>query len=159
MNAILDEFSNSLPDVHDVVRVTIRLLAALIAGAVVGWQREHSHAPAGLRTHMLVCMGVTLFVLGEVPMGNDALSRVIQGIATGIGFLGAGAIIKMKESLEIHGLTTAAGIWMTSAIGVEIGLGRLVTAAIAVAFAWFVLAVVAKVEPRPQHSDQRGSPG
>jgi len=159
MNAILDELSKSLPDVHEVVTVVIRLLAALIAGAIVGWQREHSHAPAGLRTHMLVCTGVTLFVLAEVPMGNDAMSRVIQGIATGIGFLGAGAIIKMKDSLEVYGLTTAAGIWMTSAIGVTIGLGRLVTAAIAVACAWFVLAVVVKLEPRPQHSDRRGLPG
>jgi putative Mg2+ transporter-C (MgtC) family protein len=65
----------------------------------------------------------------------------------------------MKGSLEIHGLTTAAGIWMTSAIGVAIGLGRLFTAAVAVAFAWFVLAVVVKIEPRPQRSDQRGAPG
>ncbi len=159
MNAILEELSKSLPDAHEAVTVTIRLLAALIAGAVVGWQREHSHAPAGLRTHMLVCMGVTLFVLAEIGMGADALSRVIQGVATGIGFLGAGAIIKMKDSLEIHGLTTAAGVWMTSAIGVAIGLGHLVTAAIAVVFAWFVLAIVVKVEPRAQRSDERGSPG
>jgi putative Mg2+ transporter-C (MgtC) family protein len=141
--------------VHEAVRVTIRLLAALIAGSIVGLQREHSHAPAGLRTHILVSMGVTLFVVvsADVGMGNDAMSRVIQGIATGVGFLGAGAILKMKGSLEIHGLTTAAGIWMTAAIGVAIGLGRLGTAAIGVAFAWFVLAILIKVEPRAQHPD------
>ena len=158
MNAILDELSRSLPDAHEAVRVTIRLLASLIAGAVVGLQREHSHAPAGLRTHMLVSMGVTLFVFAEVDMGNDAMSRVIQGVATGVGFLGAGAIIKMKGSLEIHGLTTAAGIWMTAGIGVAIGLGRLVTAAIAVVFAWFVLAIVVKVEARPHGSGEREAP-
>ena len=114
MNALLEELSRSLPDANEAAQVTIRLLAALIAGAVVGLQREHSHAPAGLRTHMLVSMGVTLFVfIGiDVGMSHDAQSRVIQGVATGVGFLGAGAILKMKDSLEIHGLTTAAGVWM-----------------------------------------------
>lgn len=152
MNAFLEELSRSLPDAHEAAQVTIRLLAALIAGAVVGLQREHSHAPAGLRTHMLVSMGVTMFVfIGvDVGMSNDAQSRVIQGIATGVGFLGAGAILKMKGSLEIHGLTTAAGIWMTAAIGVAIGLGRLGVAAIGVLFAWFVLAIVVKAEPHPR---------
>jgi len=157
MNAILEELSKSLPDAHEVVRVTIRLLSALIAGAIIGFQREHSGAPAGLRTHMLVCMGVALFVIvgADVGMDQNALSRLIQGIAAGIGFLGAGAILKMKDSLEIHGLTTAAGVWMTAAIGVAIGLGRLGTAAIALAFAWFVLAIVIKAEPRIRHPDER----
>ena len=152
MDAILEELSRSLPDAHEAAQVTIRLLAALIAGAVVGLQREHSHAPAGLRTHMLVSMGVTLFVfIGlDVGMAHDAQSRMIQGIATGVGFLGAGAIIKMKGSLEIHGLTTAAGVWMTAAIGVAIGFGRLGVAAIGVVFAWFVLAIVVKTERHPR---------
>jgi len=152
MDAILEELSRSLPDAHEAAQVTIRLLAALIAGAVVGLQREHSHAPAGLRTHMLVSMGVTLFVfIGlDVGMAHDAQSRMIQGIATGVGFLGAGAIIKMKDSLEIHGLTTAAGVWMTAAIGVAIGFGRLGVAAIGVVFAWFVLAIVFKTERHPR---------
>jgi len=156
MNAILEELSKSLPDTHEAARVTIRLLAALIAGTVIGLQREHSGAPAGLRTHMLVCMGVALFVIAGADVGMDpsALSRVIQGIAAGIGFLGAGAIIKMQGSLEIHGLTTAAGIWMTAAIGAAIGLGRLGAAAIALAFAWFVLAIVIKAEPRARHPDE-----
>jgi len=157
VNAILEELSKSLPDTHEVVRVTIRLLSALIAGAIIGFQREHSGAPAGLRTHMLVCMGVALFVIvaADVGMDQNALSRLIQGIAAGIGFLGAGAILKMKDSLEIHGLTTAAGVWMTAAIGVAIGLGRLGTAAVALAFAWFVLAIVIKAEPRIRHPDER----
>jgi putative Mg2+ transporter-C (MgtC) family protein len=152
MDAILEELSRSLPDAHEAAQVTIRLLAALIAGAVVGLQREHSHAPAGLRTHMLVSMGVTLFVfIGlDVGMAHDAQSRMIQGIATGVGFLGAGAIIKIKDSLEIHGLTTAAGVWMTAAIGVAIGFGRLGVAAIGVVFAWFVLAIVVKTERHPR---------
>lgn len=152
MDAFLEELSRSLPDAHEAAQVTIRLLAALIAGTIVGLQREHSHAPAGLRTHMLVSMGVTMFVFigADVGMAHDAQSRVIQGIATGVGFLGAGAIIKMKDSLEIHGLTTAAGVWMTAAIGVAIGFGRLGVAAIGVAFAWFVLAIVVKTERHPR---------
>jgi putative Mg2+ transporter-C (MgtC) family protein len=160
MNAILEELSKSLPDAHEAVQVTVRLVAALIAGAVVGLQREHSHAPAGLRTHMLVSMGVTLFVfMGvDVGMGQDAQSRVLQGIATGVGFLGAGAILKMKDSLEVHGLTTAAGIWMTAAIGVAIGFGRLGVAAIGVAFAWFVLAIVVKTEARPHRAAEYPDP-
>ena len=150
MNPILEELSQSLPDAHETARVTVRLLAALVAGAVIGLQREHSGAPAGLRTHMLVCLGVALFVIvgTDVGMEHDAISRVIQGIATGVGFLGAGAILKMKDSHEIHGLTTAAGVWMTAAIGVAIGLGRLGSAALGLAFAWFVLAVVIKAEAR-----------
>jgi len=152
MNALLEELSRSLPDAHEAAQVTVRLLASLIAGAIVGLQREHSHAPAGLRTHMLVSMGVTMlvFIGADVGMSQDSQSRVIQGIATGVGFLGAGAILKMKDSLEIHGLTTAAGVWMTAAIGVAIGRGRLGVAAIAVAFAWFVLAVVVKTEAHPR---------
>jgi len=148
MNALVEELTRSLPDAHEAARVIVRLLAALVAGAVIGGQREHSHTPAGLRTHMLVCMGVTLFVLAVDGLGQEALSRVIQGIATGVGFLGAGAIMKEKDTHEIHGLTTAAGIWMTSAIGVAIGLGRLGTAAIGIIFAWFVLAIAIKFEAR-----------
>jgi putative Mg2+ transporter-C (MgtC) family protein len=150
MNAILEDLATSLPDAHETARVAVRLLAALLAGAVIGLQREHSGAPAGLRTHMLVCMGVALFVIvgTDVGMEHDALSRVIQGIATGVGFLGAGAIMKEKDAHVIHGLTTAAGIWMTAAVGVAIGLGRLGTAALGTIFAWFVLAVVIKAEAR-----------
>ena len=152
MDAFVEELARSLPDAHEAAQVTIRLLAALIAGAVVGLQREQSHAPAGLRTHMLVSLGVTMFVFigADVGMAHDAQSRIIQGIATGVGFLGAGAILKMKDSLEIHGLTTAAGVWMTAGIGVAIGLGRLGVAAIGVVFAWFVLAIVVKAEPHPR---------
>jgi putative Mg2+ transporter-C (MgtC) family protein len=153
MNALLEELSKSLPDAHEAARVIVRLFAALIAGAVIGGQREHLHRPAGLRTHMPVCMGVALFVVGTEDLGADALSRVIQGIATGIGFLGAGAIMKEKEEHQIHGLTTAAGIWMTSAIGAAIGLGRLGTALVGTIFAWFVLAIVIKFESRPRTSD------
>jgi putative Mg2+ transporter-C (MgtC) family protein len=128
----------------------MRLLAALVAGGIIGFQREAAGKAAGLRTHMLVCMGTTLFVLAaaEAGMEHDAMSRVVQGLATGIGFLGAGAILKLESSREIKGLTTAAGIWMTAALGVAIGLGHLGTAAIATAFAWTVLAVLIALDKR-----------
>lgn len=157
MSMILDELAGSFPDAREAVRVVIRLVAALLAGTVIGLQRESSGKAAGLRTHMLVCLGTALFVIAgaEIGMQQDALSRVVQGLATGIGFLGAGAIIKMESTREIRGLTTAAGIWMTAAIGVAIGLGHLGTAALGVLFAWLVLAVVIKLESRIDGSDNR----
>jgi putative Mg2+ transporter-C (MgtC) family protein len=157
MDLILDELRQSFPDAREAIRVIIRLIAALLAGAVIGMQRERSGKAAGLRTHMLVCLGTALFVIAgaEMDMQQDAMSRVVQGLATGIGFLGAGAIIKMEATHEIRGLTTAAGIWMTAAVGVAIGLGHLGTAALGTLFAWFVLAIVIKLEPRIDGSDNR----
>jgi putative Mg2+ transporter-C (MgtC) family protein len=150
MGLLLDELSASLPDARETVRVVVRLIAALIAGVIIGWQRERSGKAAGLRTHLLVCTGTTLFVLAAIDAGMqlDALSRVIQGLATGIGFLGAGAILKVESSHQIKGLTTAAGIWMTAALGVTIGLGHLGTAAIGTVFAWIVLAILIKLDKR-----------
>src|SRR5262245_6474569 len=120
MDVILNELRNSFPDGAEAARVTIRLATALLVGALIGWQRERSGKAAGLRTHMLVCMGTALFVVACAGTGmqQDALSRVVQGLATGIGFLGAGAILKIESSQRIKGLTTAAGIWLTAALGV-----------------------------------------
>jgi putative Mg2+ transporter-C (MgtC) family protein len=150
MGLILDELSASLPDSQETVRVIVRLVAALIAGGVIGLQREASGKAAGLRTHMLVCAGTALFVVAVLNIGmeQDAVSRVIQGLATGIGFLGAGAILKVEASHQIKGLTTAAGIWMTAALGVTIGVGRLGTAAIGTVLAWIVLAILIKLDRR-----------
>jgi putative Mg2+ transporter-C (MgtC) family protein len=117
-------------------------------GAVLGLQREFARAAAGLRTHMLVALAATIFVLvpPRAGMSPEDLSRVIQGVATGIGFLGAGAILKLTSEREIHGLTTAASLWMTTAVGVAVGLGRLGVAAVSVALAWVILSVLARVE-------------
>ena len=155
MNILVDEIAASLPNAQETVRALVRLIAALLAGGIIGLQREVSGKAAGLRTHMLVCVGTTLFVLSAVGSGmqHDAMSRVIQGLATGIGFLGAGAILKVEASHQIKGLTTAAGIWMTAALGVVIGVGQLGTAAIGTALAWFVLAVLIKVDKRIETSD------
>jgi len=150
MDLILDELAASIPDARQAVRVIIRLLAALVAGAIIGYQRERAGKAAGLRTHMLVSMGTAMFVLAaaENGMQQDAISRVVQGLATGIGFLGAGAILKLESERRIRGLTTAAGIWMTAALGVAIGLGALGTAAVGVLFAWVVLAILIRLEKR-----------
>ena len=159
VSLILDELSASLPTAPEAVRFVIRLLAALLAGGIIGWQREATHKAAGLRTHMLVCAGTALFVLAAVDtsMQLDALSRVVQGLVTGIGFLGAGAILKLESSREIKGLTTAAGIWMTAALGVTIGLGHLGLAAIATALTWLVLSSLLKVDKRIDgRSDRTG---
>ena len=125
MSLLLDELSVDLPTASEAVRFVIRLLAALLAGGIIGWQREASHKSAGLRTHMLVCAGTALFVLAATgaSMQLDAMSRVLQGLATGIGFLGAGAIV--REHGRIGGLTTAATIWLSAALGMGIGAGEL----------------------------------
>jgi len=155
MDLILSDLGFAVPDTRTAIRVVARLVAALLAGAVIGLQREHKHKPAGLRTHMLVCFGTALFVVAalEAGMASDAMSRVIQGLVTGIGFLGAGAIIKLEGTAEIRGLTTAAGIWLTAAIGVTIGLGQLGIGVLAMLFTWVVLALVVKLESPNTGSD------
>jgi putative Mg2+ transporter-C (MgtC) family protein len=155
MNLILQELTSSLPDAAETVRVVIRLLAALIVGGIIGYQRERTGKAAGLRTHILVAMGTALFVLASAGSGmqDDAVSRIVQGLATGIGFLGAGAILKLEAERRIRGLTTAAGIWMTAALGVAIGLGELGTAVIGAIFAWIVLAVLIRLEKSSGPSD------
>ena len=148
IDAILEEISLGLPDAREFWRVTLRLALAMVLGGVVGFQREWAGKPAGVRTHMLVALGAAVFVIGpmEFSMLSGDLSRVIQGLVTGIGFIGAGAILKREEKGEIEGLTTAAGIWMTAAMGLAVGLGRFGLALISVFFAWFVLAVIKRTE-------------
>ncbi len=111
-------------------------------------QRERIGKPAGVRTHILVSLGTCVFVLAcsGYGMNSDGLSRVIQGIVTGIGFIGAGSILKLSEQRDIKGLTTSAGIWMTAAIGVAVGLGALGLALLASLLTLFVLVFAGKLE-------------
>jgi putative Mg2+ transporter-C (MgtC) family protein len=115
------------PNLADLLNVVFRLGLAALVGALPGFQREQLGMPAGLRTHMLVSVGSALFVLASTEAGAsmDATTRVIQGLATGIGFVGAGAILKSKEENEIRGLTTAASVWLTAALGTAVGVGRI----------------------------------
>ena len=148
MEAFVREFTAGLPDADQVAHIVVRLVVAAVLGAVIGFQRERAGKPAGLRTHMLVALGAALFVIAPLEYGMSAsdLSRVVQGLATGIGFLGAGAILKLVDDREITGLTTAAGIWLTAAIGVAVGLGRWGSAALGVALTWLILAVLGRLE-------------
>jgi putative Mg2+ transporter-C (MgtC) family protein len=150
MDWILQELTEGLPDAKQLVSLTIRLLIAMGCGAIIGVQREHRGKPAGLRTHMLVSLGAALLIIAPVEFGMnaDGVSRVIQGLVTGIGFLGAGAIIKLREQREVEGLTTAAGIWVTAAIGLAVGLGRLGLALVSTIFTWITLSLVGKMEQR-----------
>lgn len=150
MNAFIDELTGGMPDAPQLARVLTRLVIAALLGAIIGVQRERAGKAAGLRTHMLVAMGGALFVVSgsESGMTPEDLSRVIQGLATGIGFIGAGAILKRPEERYIGGLTTAAGIWMTAAVGVAAGLGQWGSAAASVALTWIVLAGLLRFEHR-----------
>ena len=152
MELLWQELTAGLPGAEESWRIFIRLVAAMGLGAVVGFQRERAGKPAGLRTHMLVAMGTALFVMvcSSANMDLDGLSRVIQGIATGIGFIGTGAILKQSDKLEVHGLTTAAGIWMTAAVGVGVGLGRIGIAIVGVILTWAVLSLLGYVEIRAE---------
>jgi putative Mg2+ transporter-C (MgtC) family protein len=102
--------------------VFLRLGAAVLAGAAIGFDREIRDKPAGLRTITLVSLGSAVFVLSALDPGTDAASRVIQGIVTGIGFLGAGTIIRGRTEQSVRGLTTAASIWLAAAIGIACAL-------------------------------------
>ena len=152
MDIFWEELTSGLPNARQLVHVLIRLVAATLLGAVVGLQRERAGKPAGLRTHMLVTLGTAVFVLAcsGVGMSSDGLSRVIQGIVTGIGFLGAGSILKLSEERDIQGLTTAAGIWMTAAIGVAVGLGSLGVAVLSTVFTLIILALAGRYEFRAE---------
>jgi putative Mg2+ transporter-C (MgtC) family protein len=126
------------------------VVTATVLGAIVGFEREKAGKPAGFRTHILVCLGTAIVVLSCAGSGMtmDGLSRVIQGIVTGIGFIGAGSILKLSEQRDIQGLTTAAGLWMTAAIGVACGLGTIGLALIAAVMTLIVLGVLRAMEAR-----------
>ena len=130
----------------------VRLGLAGLLGALLGYQRERVHSAAGLRTHILVGLGSAVFILAVVESGagEDAVSRVIQGLTTGIGFLGAGTILKIGEKVEVHGLTTAASIWVTAAVGVAAGLGHVWLAVLASIFGWLVLGPLKRLEHGPK---------
>ena len=140
---VQQEFSD-LGNVEDITRIVLRLLVALVLGGLLGYERESVGASAGLRTHMLVSLGAALFVLIPLQAGMQIqdLSRVMQGVTAGIGFLGAGAILKQKEEHDIKGLTTAASVWLTAAIGIAAGMGREATAVLSTVFALIVLAIL-----------------
>jgi len=147
--ALVQDFGDSV-DLARQTHVLVRLLVAAALGGLIGYQRESVGKSAGMRTYMLVTVGAAFFVI--VPqlegMSNDAISRVLQGLIAGIGFLGGGAILKLTNEKEVLGLTTAAGIWLAAAIGIAAGLGRLGTALLGTLLAYGILSVVYHWEQR-----------
>ena len=150
---VASEFAD-VTDIEQTTRVILRLVLAALLGGLLGWQRESHGKAAGIRTHMLVSMGAALIVMvGQQAGGNAAdLSRVLQGLIAGVGFLGAGTILKTEtsrgeESDQVKGLTTAAGIWLTAAIGASAGIGKEVTAVLSALLALGVLSLVPLLTP------------
>ncbi len=140
------DFSD-LHDIGEVIRMTVRLSIAAILGGMLGYDRERAGKSAGLRTHMLVSLGAALFVLipQQAGLGVADITRVIQGIVAGVGFLGAGAIVKDSHGSEIQGLTTAAGIWLTAAVGIAAGLGREASAVLGTVLALIILSGIGRI--------------
>lgn len=137
-----------VPEWEVLLAVAARLMAAVCLGAVIGVQRELVGKPAGLRTHALVSLAAAVFTIIplEAGMSFEGISRVIQGVATGIGFIGAGVILKRHDEGEVLGLTTAASIWAATAVGVGIGLGHVVLSAVAVGLTLLVLGAFTLVD-------------
>ena len=117
---------------EQLVEQILKLLVTVVLGGLVGYQREKSHKPAGLRTHMLVCMGSCLVSIISIEYFVTDTARIIAGLVTGIGFIGAGSIIA-EGNRGAHGLTTAASLWVMSAIGIAVGIG------------WYAISVTATI--------------
>ena len=147
LQTVVDEFSD-LGTAREVTQVVLRLLVASLLGGLLGLERERQGKPAGLRTHMLVAASSALVVVVSLQggLGPDALSRVLQGLLAGVGFVCAGAILKLEQEEQVHGLTTAAGVWMTAVIGIAAGLGREMTAALGTLLVLGILALEGPVQ-------------
>jgi putative Mg2+ transporter-C (MgtC) family protein len=156
-----------MPDLTELGAAVLRLVCALAAGGILGWERELRDKPAGLRTNMIVALGAALLVLvglrinGPAPANDQLhadLSRIIQGIIGGIGFLGAGTIIQSRH--DVHGLTTASTLWLSAALGISSGLGYYALTLAAVILALLVLVMLGALQVRlMQHTDTQPRPG
>ena len=145
--ALAAEFA--MPGASVMLVSSLRLLLAAVLGGAIGYEREKKERSAGLKTHILVSVGSALFVMAPLyaSVSQADNTRVVQGVVSGIGFLGAGAILKLQRDMRVEGLTTAASIWLTSAIGVAAGLGNALLAIIATGVALFVTAVIPRLVP------------
>lgn len=145
--AVADEFSDL--SAAQAAALTVRLLMAGLLGALLGWEREKRGKAAGLRTHILVAVGSAAFVAipQQAGYGPADVSRVVQGLVAGVGFLGAGCILKSEADGQVTGLTTAAGVWLTAAVGVAAGAGREGSALLVGLFGWFTLSVLGRWGP------------
>lgn len=139
---------------NEPLNLFLRLISAVAIGGVIGWNRQIAGKPAGLRTHMLVCLGAALMVLIPLQISAspapEAVSRVIQGVATGFGFVGAGEIVQQSLHTvgqpKIQGLTSAAAIWITAALGIATGCGFWVTSLVGTLLVWLILVLALRLE-------------
>ncbi len=139
----------AVPESLEIVRMMSRLLSAALFGALIGGEREWQGMEAGLRTHMLVALGAALFTFVPLEAGGGPaeIAAIVRGIASGIGFIGAGAILKLAAEREIKGLTTAGSIWLTAAVGYSAGAGFMWSALVATLISLFILLVLGWVKP------------
>jgi putative Mg2+ transporter-C (MgtC) family protein len=144
------DFSD-LPSTAEVTQLIVRLALAALLGGLLGYEREQAGKAAGVRTHMLVALGSAFFVLIPLQTGitGGDVSRILQGVITGVGFLGAGTILKGSHRGEIYGLTTAAGIWFTAAVGIAAGLGREASAVLGTVLAFLILTIIPRLIAKP----------
>jgi len=150
VNIFWEELTAGLTNRDQLLRVIVRLFAAILCGGFIGLQRVRATKPSGLRTHTMVCLGTTVILLSCWSAGGtlEEASRIIQGIVIGIGFVGAGSILKSSEEHLIHGLTASVRLWTTAAVGVAIGLGRVGIALIATVLIVLLLNVISASEGR-----------
>ena len=143
-------------DVREISDLVVRLLLAAVLGGLVGIERQFHGQWAGLRTHMTVAMGAATFTVLALSVAAENsmvdATRVIQGIAAGIGFLGAGTILKLSDQLEVKGLTTASAIWLAAAVGTAAGLAEY---AVAIAATLIALVILALLRPLEKWFDRR----
>lgn len=142
---IVSEFSD-IPNVSQATKVVLRLCIASVLGGLIGYERELRGKSAGLRTHMLVAMGAAMFILVPQQAGASPadVSRILQGLIAGVGFLGAGAIMIGQQKENETGLTTAATVWIAAAIGITVGIGSEMTAVVSTLLTLFILAAIPK---------------
>ena len=152
MTILWVELTGGLTNQDRFLRVAIRLLGAILLGGLIGLQRVSPRKPSALRTHILVCLGTTVVLLAcsAAMISLEASSRVVQGILTGIGFIGAGSILKLTEEHLVHGLTASARIWTTTAVGIAIGLGQVGIALITTVLITSILGILAALERRTE---------
>ncbi|MHB9026899.1 MAG: MgtC/SapB family protein [Armatimonadota bacterium] len=141
----------------DWVRILLLLLFATLCGGVIGYQRETLERPAGFRTHILVCVGSAVYMLVSVMVGGDRFDpgRIAAQVASGMGFLGAGTII--KQGNIVHGLTTAASLWSVAGIGLAVGYGSgdtLMVALLSTVVVLLALATLRGIERGKAHGHQ-----
>ena len=154
MRGALGDFFD-LPAPGQVGQLVVRMLMAGVLGGILGYQRESQGKAAGLKTHVIVALAAAFFVANaqQAGLSNADISRVIQGIAAGVGFLGAGTILKQSEQGQVIGLTTAANLYLTTAIGVAAGLGRETSAILGTLMAYLVFAVLGPIQDWMERRD------